>query len=74
MNQRNPKLFTEFDQGIRPKWRSIVSDNFSRIAEPSYDVFQEVDDHFVRSASSRDNFYPFGEVVGCSQNPSVLAT
>ena len=74
MNQRNPKLVTKFDQRLRPKWGRIVSENFARAAKPSYDVLQEADDYFVRSASGRDSFYPFGEVVGCSQNPSVLAT
>jgi hypothetical protein len=54
------------------KWGNIVSDNFARTAKSSYDIFQKADDYFVGSASGRDNFYSFREVVSCCQNPSML--
>ena len=74
MNQCNLELFTEFDQRLRPKGRGIISDNSAGATKSGYNIFQEADDHFVRSAYGRDNFYPLGEVVGRSQNPSVLTT
>jgi hypothetical protein len=40
----------------------------------NYDVLQEADDHFVRSTPGRDSLYPLGEIICCSEDPSVLAT
>jgi hypothetical protein len=74
VNQGNLELFTEFDQRLKPKGRSIISDDSAGATKSRYNIFQEADNHFVRSASGGDNFYPFSEVVSCSQNPSVLAT
>jgi hypothetical protein len=74
VNQGNPILFTELDQWLRPEGGSIVSDNPARATKLGKNVLQEADNYFMRSAPRGDSFYPLGEIVCCSQDPSVLAT
>ena len=67
-------MFTKFDQRLRPEGGGIVSDNLTWATESGYDVFQEFDDYFVRSAPGGDSLYPLGEIISCSEDPSMLAT
>jgi hypothetical protein len=74
VDQRNLKLFTELNQRLRPERGSIVGDDFAGTAKSGYDILQEADNYFVRSTPGRGSFYPLGEIVSRSQDPSVLTT
>jgi hypothetical protein len=68
------ELLTELNEKIKFERSNIISYDPAGIAKSSYDIFQEADNYFVGCTSGRDNFYPYGEIIYCSQDPSVLAT
>ena len=68
------ELLTELNERLRFERSSIISDDPAGTAKSGYDILQEADNYFVGCTSGRDSFYPLGEIIFCSQDPSVLTT
>ena len=73
MTQCNLILVTEFNHILGFKCSYIISDDLPRTAKSREDMtLNEFYNEKVILLPRRDGFYPFGEVVCCSENPFML--
>jgi hypothetical protein len=68
------ELLIELNERLRFERNNIISDDPAGTAKSGYDILQEADNYFVGCTSGGGSFYPLGEIICCSQDPSVLAT
>jgi hypothetical protein len=68
------ELLTELNERLIFERSSIISDDPAGTAKSGYDILQEADNYFVGCTFGGGSFYPLGEIIYCSEDPSVLAT
>ena len=74
MVQCNLIFVTEFNHLFLSKCSSIVSDNLPRTAKSRENIsLYEFYNGGIIGLPTKDGFYPFGEVVCGSENPSMLS-